>query len=70
MNKNNSAKRNILIVGGMIALILLLDQLLKIYVKTHFQLGATHPIIGDWFVMDLWAVEVLEFVCPHPHHDK
>lgn len=53
MNKNNSsAKRNILIVGGMIALILLLDQLLKIYVKTHFQLGATHPIIGDWFVME------------------
>lgn len=52
MSKSNSVNRNILIVGGIIFLILLIDQLLKIYVKTHFQLGETHPVIGNWFVME------------------
>lgn len=42
----------------MVLLILLLDQLLKIYVKNsflqgeNFQLGMEHPILGDWFVME------------------
>lgn len=52
MNKNNSIKRQGLIVGGMVLLILLLDQLLKIYVKNNFQLGVEYPIFGDWFVME------------------
>lgn len=52
MNKSKSVKRNIFIVAGIIALILIIDQLLKIYVKTHFQLGETHPVIGNWFVME------------------
>lgn len=52
MNKSNSVKRPALIVGGMVLLILLLDQLLKIYVKTHFQLGEEYPIFGNWFVME------------------
>ncbi|MCO5258730.1 MAG: signal peptidase II [Crocinitomicaceae bacterium] len=52
MNKNNLVKRNLLIVAGIIFFILVVDQLLKIYVKTHFQLGETHPILGNWFVME------------------
>ena len=52
MNKSKSVKRNIFIVAGVVALILIIDQLLKIYVKTHFQLGETHPVIGNWFVME------------------
>ncbi len=52
MNKSNTVKRNLLIVGGMIVLLLLLDQWLKIYVKNNFQLGEVHPIFGDWFVME------------------
>jgi signal peptidase II len=52
MNKSNSIKPQALIVGGIVLLILLLDQLLKIYVKTNFQLGVEYPIFGDWFVME------------------
>lgn len=52
MNKSNSIKSQSLIVGGIVFLILLLDQLLKIYVKNNFQPGVEHPILGDWFVMD------------------
>ncbi len=52
MSKNNSVKRQALIVGGMILIILLVDQFLKIYVKNNFQLGEEHPILGSWFVME------------------
>lgn len=52
MSKNNSIKRQGLIVGGIVLLILLFDQWLKIYVKNNFQLGVEHPILGDWFVME------------------
>lgn len=31
--------------------ILALDQIIKIYVKTHFD-SETYPIFGDWFVME------------------
>jgi len=31
--------------------ILALDQIIKIYVKTHFD-ADTHPVLGDWFVME------------------
>ena len=33
----------------MILLVVLADQVLKIYVKTHFHIGETHPVIGNWF---------------------
>lgn len=52
MSKSNSIKRPLLIVGGMVFLILLIDQLLKIYVKNNFQLGVEYPVFGDWFVME------------------
>ena len=38
--------RNIFLI---IFLIVLADQLLKIFVKTHYHVGETHYIISDWF---------------------
>lgn len=38
--------RNIFLI---IFLIVLADQLLKIFVKTNYHVGETHYIIGDWF---------------------
>jgi len=34
-----------------IILVLIIDQALKIFVKTTMPLGATTPIIGDWFLI-------------------
>ncbi len=28
---------------------LLIDQIIKVYVKTHFVYGETYPLLGDWF---------------------
>ncbi|MEO7962066.1 MAG: lipoprotein signal peptidase [Ginsengibacter sp.] len=38
--------RNIFLV---ICLIVIADQALKIYVKTHFHAGESHSVIGNWF---------------------
>jgi len=32
-------------------LVLLIDQLIKIYVKTHFYLGDEYHVAGDWFII-------------------
>jgi signal peptidase II len=32
-----------------ICLIVIADQVLKIYVKTHFYAGESHPVLGNWF---------------------
>jgi signal peptidase II len=45
-------KKNILIVTAVVLLILILDQLLKIYIKTSFQPGETRPFIGDFLVLE------------------
>lgn len=45
-------KKNLLIVGAVIALILLIDQLTKIYIKTRFFPGENVPILGDWFLLE------------------
>lgn len=52
MIKNNSTRKNLLIVGALIALILVLDQVLKIYIKTNFMPGEERSLIGDWFVLE------------------
>jgi len=52
MRQNSSFRRSVALVSGMIALILIADQLLKIYVKTHFELGEEYPLLGKWFVME------------------
>ncbi len=31
--------------------ILLIDQLVKIYIKTHFYLGESIPVFGNWFIL-------------------
>lgn len=41
-----------LIVGAMVALILFLDQFLKIYIKTNFIPGVEKPLLGNWLVLD------------------
>jgi signal peptidase II len=38
--------RNVFLI---ICLVVLADQALKIYVKTHFYAGESHAIIGNWF---------------------
>jgi signal peptidase II len=49
-------RKNVLIVGVIVALVLLFDQIIKVYVKTHFEpsfgVNSGHPILGDWFVME------------------
>lgn len=45
-------KKNSLIVGAVIALILFLDQWIKVYVKTHFLPGEEFPLVGSWFVAE------------------
>lgn len=32
-------------------LVLLIDQCLKIWIKTHMYLGQEHKIVGDWFII-------------------
>ena len=39
-------KRNVYLI---IALIVLADQLIKIYIKTHYYLGEFHSVLGNWF---------------------
>ena len=34
-----------------VVLAILIDQLTKIYVKTHFTLGEDYPVLGDWFII-------------------
>ena len=45
-------KKNLIVVGTIIVLILFLDQLLKVYIKTTFMPGEVRPLIGDWFLLD------------------
>ena len=39
-------------MGAVIALILFLDQLLKVYIKTNFKVGEEAPLLGNWLVLD------------------
>jgi len=52
LKTNNSLKKNLIIVGVIVALILILDQLIKIYIKTTFQPNEDVPIFGNWFVVE------------------
>ena len=38
--------RNVFLI---ICLVVLADQALKIYVKTHYHIGESHAVIGNWF---------------------
>ncbi|MGN0011065.1 MAG: signal peptidase II, partial [Marinilabiliaceae bacterium] len=41
--------RNSKIAIFVTAAVLIVDQVFKIYVKTHFELGEEVKVIGDWF---------------------
>jgi signal peptidase II len=41
-------KKSVIIVVSVVFLVLFLDQLIKIYVKTHFCLGESVSIFGNW----------------------
>lgn len=45
-------KKNLVIVGAVVALILFLDQFIKVYIKSHFAPGESVSIFGDWFVLE------------------
>jgi signal peptidase II len=45
-------KNKLFLVGAIVALILLCDQLIKIYIKTHFQPGEDVSVFGNWFVLE------------------
>jgi signal peptidase II len=49
---SNSVKKNLVIVGAVVALILFLDQFIKVYIKSHFAPGESVSIFGDWFVLE------------------
>lgn len=34
-----------------VLLVLLIDQIIKIYIKTHYFLGEEHAVAGDWFIL-------------------
>lgn len=42
-------KRNLLISVLLIVVVLLIDQIVKLYIKTNFYLGEEINVIGDWF---------------------
>lgn len=43
----NNLKRSFLIIG----IILLIDQALKIWIKTHMMLGEEYRVFGNWFII-------------------
>jgi signal peptidase II len=50
MLKNNIVRKKLIIVGAVVALILLLDQLIKIWVKTSVStMDQPINLLGDWF---------------------
>lgn len=44
-------KRNLLAALIPVFSILLIDQLAKVYIKTHFYLGESVPVFGNWFIL-------------------
>jgi len=49
VNWNLLRSRRFLLPVGVIIVLLIIDQCIKVYVKTHFQLGETVSVFGDWF---------------------
>ena len=45
----SSRKSKSFLVGAIIILILILDQLFKIWIKTHMTIGESIPVFGSWF---------------------
>jgi signal peptidase II len=45
-------KKKLLIVSIIVFVILAIDQLVKVYVKSNLSLYESNPILGDWLVME------------------
>lgn len=45
-------KKKLLVVTLSVAIILTLDQIIKVYIKTHFAPGESVGVFGDWFVLE------------------
>jgi signal peptidase II len=54
---NSSLKRALLII----LLILILDQILKIWIKTSFYMGENVPVLGNWFLLHFTENEGMAF---------
>ena len=52
MLKDKKLRKQLLIVSSVVIFILALDQIIKIYVKTHFEPNVNYSLLGEWFVMD------------------
>lgn len=48
-NATTMKKKQLTIAAIIIALIIIADQVLKLWVKTHMQIGEDIPVIGTWF---------------------
>ena len=49
---NNLTKRHLIIVAVIVTVILIFDQFIKVYVKTHFSPGENVPVFGSWFSLE------------------
>lgn len=45
-------RKRLLIVGSVVFAILLIDQLIKIYVKSTYDYGDSKPLLGNWLVVE------------------
>ncbi len=45
-------RKNLFIVGFLISLILITDQSIKIYIKSHFSPGESYSVFGNWFLIE------------------
>jgi signal peptidase II len=53
MHKTNKVfNKKLIVVGAVVALVLVLDQAIKIYIKTHFSPGESVPLIRNWFFLE------------------
>jgi len=54
-------KQQYLIVSAIIAVVLVVDQVIKIWVKTNFYIGEERPLIGDWCLLHFTENEGFAF---------
>jgi signal peptidase II len=45
-------KRPYLLPVGIILVVLLIDQILKFWIKTHLYMGGSIPVFGNWFLLN------------------
>ena len=61
MNKERTKFQNWGIPFILIGVILIVDQIVKIWVKTHLHIGEEIPLIGDWCLLHFVENEGMAF---------